>query len=74
MKAQSLKPAESTGGLLSFEQCQEELSKLSLGSFQAFVANSKIAMKQGQATPLQQSALVIQKELGQWREWGTESP
>jgi hypothetical protein len=73
MMLQSLKPAESSGGLLSFEQCQEELSKLSLGSFQAFVANSKLAQKQGKATPLQQSVLVIQRELGQWREWSEKS-
>ena len=73
MKTQSLKPADSSDGLLSFEQCQEELSKLSLGSFQAFVANSKLAKARGEATPLQQSVLVIQRELGQWREWSEKS-
>jgi hypothetical protein len=73
MKVQIPKPVEKSVGLLTFEECQKELIKLSLGSFHAFVANSKIAQKQGQASPLQQSVLVIQKELGQWLEWSEKS-
>ena len=73
MKVQMLTPAEKSSDLLTFEECQQELSKLSLGSFHAFVANSKIAQKQGKASPLQQSVLVIQRELGQWLEWSEKS-
>jgi hypothetical protein len=46
---------------------------MSLGSFHAFVANSKIAQKQGKASPLQQTVLIVQKELGQWLEWSEKS-
>ena len=67
MKVQSIKQPTARGSLLSFKECQMELSKLSLGSFQEFVADSKLAQKQGKASPLQQSVLVIQKELGQWK-------
>ena len=73
MRVQGVKPASKSAGLLSFEECQQELSKLTIGSFQAFVANSKLAHKQGKASRLQQSVLVVQKELGQWLEWSEKT-
>jgi hypothetical protein len=73
MKVQILTPAEKSVGLITFEDCQKELSKMSFGSFHAFVANSKIAQKQGKAFPLQQTVLIVQKELSQWLEWSEKS-
>jgi hypothetical protein len=65
MKVQNMK----TGALLSFAECQKELANLTMVNFHAFVADSKLAKRQKQASPLQESVLVIQKELNKWLEW-----
>lgn len=71
---QDMKKGDQKGGpLLSFEECQNELNNYTMSKLQEFIANSKIAKKQNQATALQESVLIIKNELTKWVEWCQKS-
>lgn len=69
MKVQSMQKADQKGGpLLTMAECQRELMGYSMSKLQEFIADSKIAKKQKQATTLQESVLTISHELVKWIE------